>query len=90
MNGSHVVTYTEKYELKLVRYEVFTAVKIKIVICLVMTLNNFIGGYQHFRGPAVCPDDGDRRFPSDIDNHLWNYMVSDLMTVIHSELPNHD
>jgi hypothetical protein len=72
-------TYTEKYKLKLGRYEVFTAVKIKIVICLVTTLNNFIGSYQHFRGPAVsvCPD-GDRRFPSDVDNHLWNYMVSDF------------
>lgn len=75
-----MVTYTGKYKLKLVRYEVSTAVKIKIVIRLVMTLNNFIGGYQNLREPAVpvSPDDGDRRFPSDVDNQLLDCMVSDF------------
>jgi hypothetical protein len=41
------------------RFEIFTVVKIKIVVFCVMTPSTVVGGYWHFRGISCTSVQGD-------------------------------
>jgi hypothetical protein len=69
------------------KFEIFTAVKMWIVVFWVVTLYSIVGDYQHFRGTYnlhfqgrsegnYFPEDRSDMFLQNAGNHLQDYMAS--------------
>jgi hypothetical protein len=52
------------------RFEVFTAVKMCIVVY------SFVGGHQRFGGMNFYPEDGGDKFLRNVGNHLRDYIIA--------------
>jgi hypothetical protein len=65
------------------RFDVFSAVRVQIVVFWVVTLYDIVGGYQsfgriychHLQGNDFCSEDGGRMSLRDVGNHLQDHTV---------------